>query len=336
MVKEIEGKFNVGDTSLYTKTWLPDDPITNTKAKLVFVHGFSDHVGRYYGFFPHLARSGIAVYAFDQRGWGQSVSRPADRGHSGPTATVLSDIAAFIKGSALPAEPTGAPLFVMGHSMGGGEVLALASTPEYEEGIVSRVRGWVLEAPFIDFPPAARPGALKVFAGRLAGRVLPRVKLANPIPPEDLTRDPAVVQSLRDDDLCHDTGTLEGLAALLDRTAELAAGRYRLSPRVRSLWLGHGDMDKATCFDASRAWFDRQGQIPDREFKKYEGAYHQLHADTGREEFYADVERWILARCGDEPAEAAAEDAAQDGGAAPKESEAAQAQGGGDKVGSKL
>lgn len=300
------------------------------------MHGFSDHVGRYYGFFPHLAGAGIAVYAFDQRGWGQSVARPADRGHSGPTSQVLSDIAAFITEVAVPAEPAGAPLFVMGHSMGGGEVLALASTPEYEETVVSRVRGWVLEAPFIDFPPAARPGALKVFAGRLAGRVLPRMKLANPIPPEDLTRDPAVVQSLRDDELCHDTGTLEGLAGLLDRTAELSAGRYRLSSRVRSLWLGHGDMDKATCFDASKAWFDRQEQIPDREFRKYDGAFHQLHADTDRDAFYADVEKWILARCDDGSVKAAAEGATGDGTAAHKESESSPSQGGADKVESKL
>ncbi|KAJ0116226.1 serine hydrolase-like protein [Diaporthe amygdali] len=331
MVKEIEGQFKVGDTSLYTKTWLPDGPVTNTKAKLVFVHGFSDHVGRYYGFFPHLAGAGIAVYAFDQRGWGQSVSRPADRGHTGPTAQVLADVAAFITGAALPAEPAAAPLFVMGHSMGGGEVLALASTAAYEESVVARVRGWVLEAPFIDFPAAARPGAFKVMAGRLAGRVLPRMKLANPIPPEDLTRDPAVVQSLRDDALCHDTGTLEGLAGLLDRTAELAGGRYRLSPRVQSLWLGHGDMDKATCFDSSKAWFDRQAQIPDREFKTYAGAFHQLHADTDREEFYKDVERWILARCDDGPGEGAA----ASGDAATKEAESSQSQGG-DKVDAKL
>jgi acylglycerol lipase len=273
------------------------------------VHGFSDHVGRYYGFFPHLAGSGIAVYAFDQRGWGQSVTRPADKGSTGPTSQVLSDIAGFIREVAMPAEPAGAPLFVMGHSMGGGEVLALASTPEYEESVVAGVRGWMLEAPFIDFTPAARPGALKVMAGRLAGKVLPRMKLANAIAPEDLTRDPAVVQSLRDDELCHDTGTLEGLAGLLDRTAGLAAGRYRLSSQVKSLWLGHGDMDKVTCFEASKSWFDRQEQIPDREFKRYEGAFHQLHADTGRDEFYADVERWILARCdhGPGPASTAAE-----------------------------
>lgn len=31
MVKEIEGKFNVGDTSLYTKTWLVSNNIPRTR-----------------------------------------------------------------------------------------------------------------------------------------------------------------------------------------------------------------------------------------------------------------------------------------------------------------
>lgn len=97
----------------------PEDP-TPCVAKLVFVHGFSDHIGRYYDFFPSLARAGIAVFAFDQRGWGRSVRKPAEKGLTGPTAQVHSEMAAFIE-SVVPAEPAGAPLFVMGHSMGGGE-----------------------------------------------------------------------------------------------------------------------------------------------------------------------------------------------------------------------
>lgn len=322
MVKEIEGQFKVGDTSLYTKTWLvseirlthnrprvpvltrlqqPDDS-TPCVAKLAFVHGFSDHIGRYYDFFPSLARAGIAVYGFDQRGWGRSVTTPAEKGLTGPTAQVLSEVAAFIE-SVMPAKPSSAdssadlPLFVMGHSMGGGEVLALASTPEYEGPVVSKVRGWLLEAPFIGFAEAERPSALKVLAGRLAGRLLPRMHLVNVIEPGHLTRDKDVQESLRGDDLCHDTGTLEGLAGMLDRTGDLSSGRARLSPAVQSLWLGHGDMDKATSFEASKEWFDRQSQIGDRTFKKYEGGYHQLHADLGREEFIDDVKEWILKRC---------------------------------------
>lgn len=302
MVKEIEGQFKVGDTSLYTKTWLPDDS-TRCVAKLAFVHGFSDHIGRYYDFFPSLARAGIAVYGFDQRGWGRSVTTPAEKGLTGPTAQVLSEVAAFIE-SVMPAKPSSSadssadlPLFVMGHSMGGGEVLALASTPEYEGPVVSKVRGWLLEAPFIGFAEAERPSALKVLAGRLAGRLLPRMHLVNVIEPGHLTRDKDVQESLRGDDLCHDTGTLEGLAGMLDRTGDLSSGRARLSPSVQSLWLGHGDMDKATSFEASKEWFDRQNQVGDRTFKKYEGGYHQLHADLDKEEFIADVKEWILKRC---------------------------------------
>ncbi|PSR79198.1 Alpha/Beta hydrolase protein [Coniella lustricola] len=304
MVQEIEGQFQVGGTNLYSKTWLPDEG-TPAVAKLVFIHGFSDHLGRYYGFFPYLASAGIAVYGFDQRGWGRSVQKPADRGLTGPTSQVLSDIAAFITHVAsLPApsssSSTALPLFVMGHSMGGGEVLALASTPAYEASIVAHVRGWLLEAPFVAFDEREKPSTLKVFAGRLAGRLLPHMHLANPFPPESLTRDPAVQQSLREDDLCHDTGTLEGLAGLLDRTADLASGKYKLSRQVRSLWLGHGDQDHVTNYKESKRWFESQTALEDKTFKTYEGWLHQLHAEVGREEFYADVRKWLLERTGDD------------------------------------
>lgn len=49
---------------LYTKTWTTDGP---AQARLVFIHGFSDHINTYGNFFPYLASKGIEVYSFDQR-----------------------------------------------------------------------------------------------------------------------------------------------------------------------------------------------------------------------------------------------------------------------------
>lgn len=49
---------------LYTKTWTTEGP---AKARLVFIHGFSDHIDTYGDFFPMLAAKGIEVYGFDQR-----------------------------------------------------------------------------------------------------------------------------------------------------------------------------------------------------------------------------------------------------------------------------
>ncbi|EEY23236.1 hydrolase [Verticillium alfalfae VaMs.102] len=277
MATETEGTFTIDGKELYTKTWTPQGPV---KAKLVFVHGFSDHVNRYYGLFPSLAARGIQVHGFDQRGWGRSVRVPADKGLTGPTAQVIADVAAFTR-SVLAAEPSTVPVFVMGNSMGGGQVATLASHPAYED-LVGSIRGFVLEAPFIAFPAGEAPSAIKTFLGKLA------------------SRGPEVVKSVREDPLCHDTGTLEGLAGLLERTDALASGRVRLGRQVRSLFLAHGTGDKTTSWEASRKWFDAQG-LQDGRYKEYEGCYHQLHADLCKDEFYSDVGDWILERTEDRP-----------------------------------
>lgn len=267
-------------------------PDGTPKAKLIMIHGFSDHMGRYYDLFPTLARAGIAVYGLDQRGWGRSVTKPAQRGLTGPTSQVLADIAAFIR-SQLPSE---VPVFVLGHSMGGGQVLTLASEPQYED-LIKQVRGWILESPFIGFSAEEEPSWLTVFSGRLAGRLMPHFHLHRPIAPEKISRDPEVVASIKQDDLMHDTGTLEGLAGLLDRTGALGKGDAKLSKNVKSLVLMHGDADRVCSFDKSKEWFGKQS-IEDGEFRVYEGFYHQLHSDPGRERFYAEVRDWILERAG--------------------------------------
>ncbi len=180
--------------------------------------------------------------------------------------------------------------------MGGGQVLTLASTPAYED-LVAQIRGWVLESPFVGFAPEIQPSWFTVASGRLASHVMPHFRLYRPIPPEDVTRDPEVQASIRADDLMHDYGTLEGLASLLDRTEGLASGKLVISSKVKSLFMVHGTEDKATSFQKSKDWFERnQAGIPDARFKAFDGFAHQLHADPGKEEFYEDVAHWILER----------------------------------------
>ncbi|CZR68927.1 probable YJU3 Serine protease, localizes to lipid particles [Phialocephala subalpina] len=293
MPTEIEGTHQIGDMTLYTKSWKPDGPAV---AKLIFIHGFSDHMNRYYELFPTLASRGIEIHGFDQRGWGRSVHNKSQIGDTGPTSLVISDIVSFIKTQL----PSNIPVFVMGHSMGGGEAIILASDPQYAD-LTKEIRGWLLEAPFIAFPKGFEPSSVTVFFGRLAGKLLPHMKRYSPLPPENLTRDPEVVQSLKDDKLCHDTGTLEGLSGLLDRTEQLNKGIAKLNPGIKSIWLGHGTEDKGTSYEEAKKWLDRQTQVEDKEFKSYEGWYHQLHADLPQDRpvFAKDVGDWILARVDD-------------------------------------
>jgi acylglycerol lipase len=191
----------------------------------------------------------------------------------------------------------------MGHSMGGGEVCTLMGDPTQAE-LLSQVRGWILEAPFIGFTPEEEPSMLKITLGRLVGRLLPNYQLKHEVLVEFLSHDKEWVESVRNDPLCHNTGTLEGLAALLDRTAILSAGNIKVDKNVQSIWLGHGTNDMTCSYDKAMAWLERQADVKDKTAKSYDGAYHQLHADDCKDEFAADLVDWILSRAEEAPVEA--------------------------------
>jgi acylglycerol lipase len=186
--------------------------------------------------------------------------------------------------------------------MGGAIALTLASTLEYKD-LTSQIRGFMLESPYIALHPDNAPNAITVFAGKLAGKLLPHMQIVNVMPAETIVRDPLVQKSLTDDPLCHNTGTLEMFAAMLDRAASLDAGKYVLNPGVQAIYIAHGNGDRSTSYDASKKYYERCTKgVTDKAMKTYEGWSHQLHADLpGNGEIYAtDCAEWILKRVGGE------------------------------------
>lgn len=293
--------------------------------------GFSDHINIYGVLFPTLARKGIKTYAFDQRGeicafqplptamamahplhvlivdfripgWGRSVREPKQRGLTGPNQQVMADITTFIK--SLPEDEGSVPIFLMGHSMGGGEVLIYASTGPKE--VLSKIRGFLLESPLISLPPSIAPWKPTVVLGKLAAKALPHLRLPQKLDPYSLSRDPEVCKAWDQDPLCHDTATLECLAGLMNRSDGLNGGHIVLQEgigegRKTRVWFGHGTDDGACDFEACRKYVERlRGKIDDVTFRVYEGWYHKLHTEPGNDkfEFANDVATWILDRSG--------------------------------------
>ncbi|KAL6799261.1 alpha/beta-hydrolase [Trichoderma sp. SZMC 28013] len=282
-----EGTFQIGDDSFYSKTWAPTGAVV---AKLILVHGFSDHINCYNELFSRLTAHGIQIFAWDQRGWGRSVTRSSEKGLTGGTTRVLADVAAFI-GDKLPSE---LPVFVMGHSAGGGTILTLAAEPQYKN-LVLQIRGWILEAPLVGFLPGQEPNSITVILGRLACMLFPQKQMIHYVAPELFSQDTAIVESIRNDPLRHNTGTLEGLAGLLDRTMALSSGKTKMGRHVQSVLLMHGTSDRSCSYDSAVEWLDRQ-ETKDKTVKSYEGAYHQLHMDLCLDEFSKDLAEWILQR----------------------------------------
>lgn len=220
--------------------------------------------------------------------------------------------------------PSPVPLFLMGHSMGGAEILYYASTGPSD--ILSQIRGFISSAPLIALHPDTRPFKATVYAGRLAGRLLPKFQLVNKLDPKWLSRDPEQNQLWVQDELCHDTGTLEGLAGMLDRGIQLET--FKVLPKESAgeggktrLLVLHGTGDHVNAYEATKAYVDRCSGLSDRELKSYDGWYHNseflspfldssgllicsltVHAEPGDDklDFANHVSAWILQRSGSE------------------------------------
>lgn len=71
------------------------------------------------------------------------------------------------------------------------------------------------------------------------------------------------------------------------------------------LLVQQGTDDKVTSFEATREFFAKlPAGNPDREFKAWEGYYHELHNEpqAERDEVIKYIAEWILARCNDDVA----------------------------------
>lgn len=103
-------------TEIHYHAWLPDDA---PRAVLVLFHGMLEHSARYADFAAALNAQGIAVYAQDHLGHGESVHPENPRGHfadCGGNGFVIRDCLHMLE-LAHAAHPK-ASLFLMGHSMG--------------------------------------------------------------------------------------------------------------------------------------------------------------------------------------------------------------------------
>ena len=171
--------------------------------------------------------------------------------------------------------PSEIPIFLMGHSMGGAEVLQFAARGPLE--IRSQISGYLAESPWIALHPASQPWRATVLAGRVIARVLPKKQLVQKLDASLLSRDERVCKEWAEDELCHDTSTLEGLAGMLQRAEELDQGLLPFSEDCK-VWVGHGTADRVTSYDASEKFVERS-HLKDKEFKAYGGWYHKRGSD---------------------------------------------------------
>jgi alpha-beta hydrolase superfamily lysophospholipase len=263
-----------GGLKIFVRSWRPSTP---ARGVVVIVPGFNSHSGYYLWVAEQLANRGLAVYAVDLRGRGQS---DGERFYIQSLGDYVSDISATV--ALAKARGPGLPVFLLGHSAGG--VASCIYTIEHQKELAGLIcESFAYQVPAPDFAIAALKGL---------SHIAPHAHVLR-LKNEDFSRDPKVVEKMNTDPLiAHETQPTQTVA-------ELARADERLKREFPLITLPvlilHGTSDKATKPSGSQFFHDTAGST-DKTLKLYEGHYHDLLNDLGKEKVLADIQGWIDAR----------------------------------------
>jgi len=259
---------------IFTRHWEPDGA---PRASLVICHGVNSHGGQYLRAAQEFSANGFAVTALDLRGRGKS---DGERFYVDSIDAYVSDLSQTIE-LARSHHPD-LPVYLLGHSAGG------VTSVTYALDFQDRIAGLICES--FAFRVYAPDFALKLLEG--ASHVAPHAHVLK-LKMEDFSRDPEWVAQLNADPLTLNEVQPVSTVAAFARAGERFEREFsRITLPVLIL---HGTADKATRPDGSQEFFDEAGST-DKTLKLYDGYYHDLLNDLGREAVMADILGWIDAR----------------------------------------
>ncbi|CDO77813.1 hypothetical protein BN946_scf184722.g5 [Trametes cinnabarina] len=242
----------------YTEAWLDGPsghrfytctyPAEPPKAVVIFVPGFADHISRYEGIHPKFAQHGFTVFAYDMRGFGRTAldaeHRSADE-YYGKTNRLLeiTDLEWWVEHVAR--EYPKVPIFLLGYS----------ASPLY----------------LLTYPP---PTIVRYIV-RAISKIAPACPLPAPMPAERFSRDPAVVEALKNDTLRMPRGTAQGLDNMIGQGEELLHEDYKYWPKDLPLLMTWGTADEVNCPKSGVEFYNKL-DIEDKKLVEYEHALHDL------------------------------------------------------------
>lgn len=252
-------------------------PVTSKKprARLLHIHGISEHSARHIPTFEALGSAGVEVVRFDLRGAGESGGR---RQYVEHFSDYVADVSKAHNWICETLEPL--PLFLMGHSLGGA--IAVHFAAEYGP----LLKGVVLSAPA--YKPGGDISPLTIFVGKCLVRFLPTLRLYSKSS-NGLSRDPNVVAAYRKDPLSSHFNTLRQGDEVLKALEAVPSAAKRIKVPVL---IAHGTADTVIQAAGSFGILQSLGST-DKELHYLPGGFHEPHLDHDSSVYFSLVTRWL-------------------------------------------
>ena len=249
------------------------------------MHGSGEHCGRYKHVAHFFNKHQIPCVAYDLRGHGLS---GGDLGFIPCMVAMLDDLECVIAYARKDLR-LAMPLIIYAH--GTGCVICLAHILQrHEMGL--DCQAMILSTPSICLKE--RPTMFTFLASQAVGSLIPRLRL--PVSgnySNEYTNDKEIVEAYRTDPLVHDHWPAQTISVLLKigKLLETTVVQFPVPVMIQ-----HGANDKITPIEMIQKWAKERVKGDDVMFKSWQGYYHELHNDTGREDVLNHALEWIKKR----------------------------------------
>ncbi len=261
-------------------SYLSVSPAGPPVARLIVLHGYGDHAGRYSHFLQWMAERGIACHALDFRGHGRSAGKP---GAILRWDEYLDDLTHLLAIKEL-ADPS-PPLFVLGHSHGG--LIAAAAAMR---GLLNQARGIILVAPYLQLKMPV-PIGKRVMAA-VASHLHPTLAIKSGLDGSMLTRDQQMVDDGKNDPYVPGIATPRWFTETNRVQSQVRGAANQFNLPLLLLLPGN---DTVADVRASMDFFDTCSSA-DKTIKHYPDNRHELLREIDRMTTFTNISEWMNAR----------------------------------------
>jgi acylglycerol lipase len=255
--------------------------VPDARARVVVVHGYAEHRGRYLHVVEMLEAAGFACHLFDLRGHGES---EGSRGHVARFEDYLDDLDRVVETVRLRGGTT--PLFLLAHSL--GSLIALSYVRAHP-GIFDAI---AVSSPFLG--PAFEVPAVRAMLARAISVIIPALHLESGLRPEWVSRDAEVVAAYRNDPFVFSTTTPRWYVEVTAAQRELLSHGEEIT--TPALFLVAGS-DRIADARLAEQLFARLGTpAAEKQLRVYRDSYHELFNELPAPRAMRDLLAWMNQR----------------------------------------
>ncbi|AJS33985.1 ABH_G0034100.mRNA.1.CDS.1 [Saccharomyces cerevisiae] len=274
--------------------WPVQNGTNEVRGRVLLIHGFGEYTKIQFRLMDHLSLNGYESFTFDQRGAG--VTSPGRSKGVTDEYHVFNDLEHFVEKNLSECKAKGIPLFMWGHSMGGGICLNYACQGKHK----NEISGYIGSGPLIILHPHTMYNKPTQIIAPLLAKFLPRVRIDTGLDLRGITSDKAYRAFLGSDPMSVPLyGSFRQIHDFMQRGAKLYKNEnnyiQKNFAKDKPVVIMHGQDDTINDPKGSEK-FIQDCPSADKELKLYPGARHSIFSLETDEVFntvFNDMKQWL-------------------------------------------